>query len=128
MLSLIPHLEQNMGTFYPKGGMISITNSLVALAKKKGVQFHYNENVEQIKTANGKAIGVVSNKKYHSADIVVSNGDVYHTYKNLLDDTQTSKAIQKQERSSSALIFYWGVTSTFSSLGLHNILFSEQYE
>jgi phytoene desaturase len=128
MLSLIPHLEQNMGTFYPKGGMISITNSLVALAKKKGVQFHYNENVEQIKTANGKAIGVVSNKKYHSADIVVSNGDVYHTYKNLLDDTQTSKAIQKQERSSSALIFYWGVTSTFSALGLHNILFSEQYE
>jgi len=128
MLSLIPHLEQNMGTFYPKGGMISITNSLVALAIKKGVQFHYNEHVEKIQTSNKKVTGVISNKVFHPADIVVSNGDVYHTYKNLLDDTLKSKAIQKQERSSSALIFYWGIQSTFSELGLHNILFSEQYE
>lgn len=35
MLSLIPHLEQNQGTFYPQGGMISIPNALIALAKKK---------------------------------------------------------------------------------------------
>ena len=28
MLSMIPHLEQNQGTFYPRGGMISITNAI----------------------------------------------------------------------------------------------------
>ena len=32
MLSLIPHLEQNQGTFYPKGGMISMANWYKALA------------------------------------------------------------------------------------------------
>ena len=36
MLSLIPHLEMNEGTYYPQGGMISITNALVDLAKTKG--------------------------------------------------------------------------------------------
>ena len=35
MLSLIPHLEQNLGTFYPISGMISITNALHKLAERK---------------------------------------------------------------------------------------------
>ncbi|MEY4660374.1 MAG: phytoene desaturase, partial [Bacteroidota bacterium] len=34
MLSLIPHLEQNQGTFYPEGGMISIPQALTQLAEK----------------------------------------------------------------------------------------------
>ncbi len=45
MLSLIPHLEHNEGTFYPEGGMISITKALFKLAEKKGVQFHFNQPV-----------------------------------------------------------------------------------
>jgi len=36
------------------------------------------------------------------------------------------KRIEKRERSSSALIFYWGV-SWQSPLDLHNILFSADY-
>jgi phytoene dehydrogenase-like protein len=31
MLTLIPHLELNEGTFYPNGGMINITNALYKL-------------------------------------------------------------------------------------------------
>jgi phytoene dehydrogenase-like protein len=34
----------------------------------------------------------------------------------------------KQERSSSALIFYWGITKEFPELQLHNILFSRDYK
>jgi len=36
--------------------------------------------------------------------------------------------ILKQEKSTSALIFYWGIKKTFPELNLHNILFSEDYE
>ncbi|MCB0814415.1 MAG: phytoene desaturase, partial [Flavobacteriales bacterium] len=32
-----------------------------------------------------------------------------------------------QERSSSALVFYWGVQAQLPELGLHNILFSNDY-
>ena len=38
------------------------------------------------------------------------------------------KKVLSQERSSSALIFYWGITKTFPDLDLHNIFFSADYK
>lgn len=128
MLSLIPHLEHNEGTFYPEGGMISITNALYRLAQKKGVIFHFKKPVERIIHHNNKVIGIVAGGKNILADIVVSNVDVYFTYLRLLNDPHQAKKILKQERSSSALIFYWGIHKVFPQLGLHNIFFSDQYE
>jgi phytoene desaturase len=128
MLSLIPHLEQNQGTFYPSGGMISITNALYQLALKKGVTFHFNQPVDRIIHLEGKAQGIVVNGKNMLANIIVSNGDIYFTYKNLLHHPSKAKKILKQERSSSAVIFYWGIGKSFPGLGLHNILFSNHYK
>ncbi len=128
MLSLIPHLEMNEGTFYPKAGMISITDALYKLALKKGVKFHFNATVERIIHHEGKIHGVVVNGKNENAGIVVSNMDVYFTYKYLLKDPYQSKKILQQERSSSALIFYWGIKKSFPQLQLHNIFFSQNYQ
>ncbi len=128
MLSLIPHLEHNQGVFYPKGGMISIANALYKLALKKGVQFHFNTPVQRIINDASTVKGVVVNDKNILADIVVSNMDVYFTYKNLLLNDIKAKKILKQERSSSALIFYWGIKKKFPQLELHNILFTKNYK
>ncbi len=128
MLSLIPHLEQNQGTFYPHGGMINITNALFALAKKKGVQFHFNHAVQRIIHSEGVVKGVVVKNENILAEVVVSNADVYFTYKNLLADPVKAKKVLKQERSSSAVIFYWGINKSFSQLQLHNIFFSKTYK
>jgi phytoene desaturase len=127
MLSLIPHLEYNQGTYYPGGGMISITNALYQLAVKRGVYFEFNSPVQSIIQTEGKAKGIVVNNKNITADIVVSNMDVYGTYRFLLKDNIKAKDLLKQERSSSALVFYWGINKTFSELGLHNIFFSKDY-
>ena len=128
MLSLIPHLEQNQGTFYPAGGMINITNAVYKLALKKGVQFHFNSPVEKIIHHEEVIKAVLVNNKNIPADLVVSNADVYFTYKNLLGNIHKSQKILKQERSSSAVIFYWGIKKEFSQLGLHNIFFSNDYK
>ncbi len=128
MLSLIPHLEQNEGTFYPKGGMISITNALVKLATKLGVIFHYGAPVQRIIEHEEKVIGVVVKNANVMADIVVSNVDAYFTYKLLLNSDAKAKKILKQERSSSAVIFYWGMKKSFHELQLHNIFFSGNYK
>lgn len=128
MLSVIPHLEHNDGTYYPEGGMISITNALHALAKKKGVQFELGKKVEKIIANHHKLKGVVVENKNIYSNIVVSNMDAYFTYKHLLQDEYKANKILKQERSSSALIFYWGITASFPQLGLHNILFSHDYK
>ena len=128
MLSLIPHLEMNQGTFYPKGGMISITNALYQLALKKGVEFNFNTPVQRIIHSENKTQGVVANHTNVYADVVVSNADIYFTYKNLLNHSVKARKVLKQERSSSALIFYWGINKTFPQLGLHNIFFTNNYK
>ena len=106
MLSMISSLEQSQGTFYPDGGMISIIKALVQLAKDVGVKFYTNSKVEKIETLKGKVTGVLVNEKKYHADIVVSNMDIYYTYKNLLTDKNFANKVLKQERSSSAFIFY----------------------
>lgn len=128
MLSLIPHLELNEGTFYPLGGMISITNALYKLAQKKGVQFYFNTPVQRIIHTESRAKGIVVNDENIYSDIVVSNADIYFTYKNLLNHSNKASQLLKQERSSSALIFYWGINKSFDELGLHNIFFSSNYK
>jgi len=128
LLSLVPHLEQTQGTFYPKGGMVNISNALYLLAKAKGVQFHFDSPVEKIINHQGRVRGVVVNKENITADLVVSNADAYFTYKNLLNNDHKAKRILNQERSSSAIIFYWGIKKEFPALELHNIFFSSDYK
>jgi phytoene desaturase len=128
MLSLIPHIEIDNGTFYPKGGMISITNALYRLAVKKGVHFYFDAPVKKIIHHEGKVSGIVVNNENVHAGIVVSNMDVYFTYASLLQDQYTAKKILKQERSSSALVFYWGIKTRFPLLELHNIFFTNDYK
>lgn len=128
MLTMIPHLEHNEGSFYPKGGMISITNSLYQLALRKGVVFHFNSKVESIIAHENNVKGLVVKGKNYLANCVVSNMDVYFTYKHLLKNETLAAKVLKQERSSSAYIFYWGVNSEFSQLSLHNIFFSANYQ
>ena len=53
--------------------------------------------------------------------------DIFFTYKKLLKEFDMPKRVSKSERSSSALIFYWGVKRSFPQLDLHNILFSDDY-
>lgn len=76
----------------------------------------------------GSPASVVVKGENVLASVVVSNVDVYFTYLRLLNDQLTAKKILKQERSSSALIFYWGIKKEFRQLGLHNIFFSQSYE
>lgn len=128
MLSLIPHLEQNEGVFFPAGGMISITNAVYSLAKAKGVRFHFDAPVQRIIYHEGTVRGVVVEDKNILSSIVVSNADVYLTYNYLLGNTGKAKRIIKQERSSSAVVFYWGIKKQFPQLFLHNLFFSSDYK
>jgi phytoene desaturase len=127
MLTMIPHLEQNEGTFYPEGGMISIPRAIYQLALKKGVQFIFNKKVDKIAVSGKHAQGVYVDGKLVKSDVVVSNMDVYYVYRDLLSDAKASAKVLKRERSSSALIFYWGIRKTFPGLHLHNIFFSRDY-
>jgi len=84
--------------------------------------------VQRIIHHEGKVLGVVVKDENIHSDIVVSNVDIYFTSKQLLNDQARLKKILKRERSSSAVIFYWGIKKSFSQLQLHNIFFSSDYK
>ncbi|WP_340201400.1 1-hydroxycarotenoid 3,4-desaturase CrtD [Ascidiimonas sp. W6] len=128
IMSMIPHLEQHFGTFFPVKGMHHITMSLYKLATEIGVNFFFNHKVEEIKVKNKKTEGVIANGAFHASDIVISNMDVVPTYRKLLKNEKAPEKVLTQERSSSALIFYWGIKKQFKELDLHNIFFSENYK
>jgi phytoene desaturase len=127
MMTLVQHLEQHYGTYIPKKGMGEISASLYALAKRMGVGFHLSSPVTEILVENKKAVGVCVKEAKHLADLVVSNMDVVPTYRKLLPNQTQPEKVLSQERSSSAVIFYWGVGKSFSQLDLHNIFFSDDY-
>ncbi|WP_162343406.1 1-hydroxycarotenoid 3,4-desaturase CrtD [Cyclobacterium salsum] len=127
-LNIIPHLEFNRGAYFPEKGMHAITESLYKLACELGVQFHFNQKVEKIVVEKNRAKGIQVNGKVHKADLLVNNMDMVNAYKTLLKDQQQPTRLLQQPKSSSALIFYWGIKKTFPELDLHNILFSEDYK
>ena len=128
IMTLIQHLESAYGTFVPKKGMVSITESLFGLAKRLGVKFSFETGVKEIKVKLGVVSGIKTKSDSFSSDYVISNMDVFHTYKKLLPNEIPPINRLKQERSSSAVIFYWGIKQSFPDLDLHNIFFSKNYK
>jgi phytoene desaturase len=128
ILNIIPHLEFNMGAYFPKGGMYKITESIYELALSLNVKFHFNSKVEKIAVESNKAKGIHVNGQVEYADIIVCNMDVVPAYRYLMPEQKQPEKILKQERSSSALIFYWGIKKEFPQLILHNIFFSKNYQ
>ncbi|KOY86310.1 phytoene dehydrogenase [bacterium 336/3] len=127
-LTIIPHLEHNIGAFFPKGGMYAITKSLARLAEDLGVKFHLNSKVQEIITEKNKVKGLKINDAILDFDLIISNMDMVATYKYLLPHAHHPQKLLSQPKSSSALIFYWGIKREFPELKVHNIFFSNHYE
>jgi phytoene desaturase len=128
-LNIIPHLEYNIGAFFPKKGMVDITNSLVQLAERMGVRFNFGRKIEKIIVENAKIKGVkLTNGEEKVADLVVSNMDITATYRKLLPNESHPEKLLNQQKSTSGIVFYWGIKKEFGQLGLHNIFFSDDYK
>ncbi len=127
-LTIIPHLEHNVGAYFPEKGMYSIAQSLEGLARKLGVEFEFNCPVQRIDYKGGKVAGVTAKGIHAPYDMVVNNTDIFTAYPELMPDRNLSWFYGRQEPSSSALIFYWGVKGSYPKLDLHNILFSSNYK
>ncbi|MCH7407981.1 phytoene desaturase family protein [Belliella sp. DSM 111904] len=127
-LNIIPHLEFNIGAFFPEKGMHDITQSLYKLSIGIGVKYSFGQKITEILVKEKKAYGVAINKKEHHADIIINNMDMVNAYKTILKNQYQPTKLLNQPKSSSALIFYWGIKKHFPELELHNILFSDAYQ
>ncbi|TXF89513.1 phytoene desaturase [Neolewinella aurantiaca] len=128
LLTMIPHFEHHFGAYLPVGGMYDISQSVYDLGKRLGVSFRFNQRVDEIVREKSKVTGVKVNGDFHPADTVVCNMDVWLAYEKLLPEAKKPKRTLSQQKSTSAVIFYWGIRQEFPELGVHNIFFSEDYQ
>lgn len=129
IMQMITHLEHSLGTHFPMGGMHEISQSLTRLAVDLGVRFELETRVEEFLIEYKSITGLVAGGKTWEVDQLVCNTDVKHAYNYLMPEkVKRPKKTLEQEPSSSALIFYWGLSAQFPELDLHNIMFSENYE
>lgn len=123
LYSMIPHLEMNLGTYFPVKGMRSIPDSIFTLALENDVRFHFNTPV---------SISIDGSNKYliqdQLFDQVVCAIDHLTFYRDVLRDNSLFQKYSKQERSTSGLVFFMGIDTEIKEFGLHNLLFSSNYE
>jgi len=131
--TVIPYVEYAFGAWYPRGGMYQFGIALERVAKRVGVDIFLQSPVRQIRTAQGKAIGVeLVNGTLVTATSVISNVDITTTYRHLLRDSASArekvKRLEKFEPSLSGFVLMLGVDRRYDELAHHNIYFSNNYK
>lgn len=126
-LNVIASPEYNQGGYFLDGGMPDLSRSLYQLAVELGVEFVFNARVEKIEIKNKKATGVYVNGSFYPSGVVASNMDIVYTYQQLMPEQKAPAKVIESPKSTSAIIFYWGIKGTFPELDLHNIFFSNDY-
>ncbi len=126
LFSMIPSLELKLGTYFPTEGMRSIVDSVYSLATEVGVDFQFGVHTTDVKKRDPGYI-VQANRKYE-CDKLICAIDHLTFYKKILKDNELLEKYKRAPRSSSGLVFYWGLNKKIDELGLHTILFSDTYK
>lgn len=127
-LNIIAHLEHNTGAYIHEKGMYGLIDMLYKSAMKKGVKFIFKKKVDEIITEKNIIKGVKVNGEIIKSRIVISDIDIFSVYNQLLSEKNVPGYLLRQELSSSAIIFFWGIKKKFPDLEVHNILFSQDYK
>jgi len=131
--TLIHFLERKWGVFFPRGGTGALVQALVKYYEELGGKLHLNSEIDEILTERGRVTGLrKKNGEVITCDAVVSNGDVYLTYRDLLRKEiraeRRTKSLKKSEFSMSLFLIYFGTKKKYPQLAHHNVLFGPRYK
>ena len=126
--SMMSFTELAHGVFYPRGGMYSVTEALMKLAREAGVDFIFNSPVERIDVNAMHARGVdLPDGRRLEADVILANADLPYVYQNLLPHDGITKKLERKRFSCSVISFFWGIDKTYGTLGPHTLFLASDY-
>jgi phytoene desaturase len=131
--ALIHALERRGGVWFPRGGTGALVGALAKLFQDLGGTLRLGAPVDEILTRDGVASGVkLRGGERIDADLVASNGDVIHTYGDLLRRHPRGGAMQRRlsrrRFSMSLFVAYFGLRRPPGDLAHHTILFGPEYK
>ena len=131
LYSLMNYAGLKLGTWYPDGGFGVVVDSMVRVGKSNGVQFFYDNPVQEIVIENKQVSGVKVNGQIHKADGVIASADYHFVEKELLPEEYRNYSEEYWENkilAPSSLIFYLGVSKKIKNLEHHTLFFDEDLE
>ncbi|MCU0487752.1 MAG: phytoene desaturase family protein [Anaerolineales bacterium] len=136
IFSLIVQFERKWGVHYAIGGTGAIVDALGRLFVEQGGKVHLSTEVKEILVEGRKATGIrLADGSVHKADIIISNGDVAHTYRYLIPEQYrrkyTNARIDRMKYSMSLFVIYFGTKRQYrdtSVLKHHNIILNQRYK
>jgi phytoene desaturase len=130
--ALIHALERRGGVWYAKGGTGALVAAMVRLFESLGGAIKLQSEVDRIVMAGNKASGVaLADGTLINADMVASNADIVHTYRQLLRGTaigeRRAKRLEGKRFSMGLFVIYFGLRGVRHDLAHHMVLFGPRY-
>lgn len=131
LYSLMNYADIKLGTWYPMGGMYSVVEAMVQLAREQGVEFITDAEVQNFKiNRRGQITGVSTKSQDFSADVVVAGADYHHVESGLLPEkfrSYSNAYWEKRVMAPSSLLFYLGLNTRVNNIQHHTLYFDEDF-
>jgi len=129
---LIHFLERAHGVHFAMGGTGAVTQALGSLMERQGIALRLSTTVERVRIEQGVARGVVlADGTSVDADIVISDADASHLYRDLVPRTEQALAtrvkLSQAHYSMGLFVLYLGSTRTYPDVAHHTIWMGERY-
>jgi phytoene desaturase len=131
LYSLMNYADIIGGTWYPGGGMFSIVTAMQNLAEELGVEFRFQESVQQIVIEKGAAKKLVTDKGEYVSDAIISGADYQFTESRLLPQqyrTYSEDYWQKKVLAPSCLLYYIGLNKKLDNVLHHSLFFDVPFD
>jgi phytoene desaturase len=129
---MIPYLEKEQGVWFARGGMYALVEAFARLFEEQGGILRTGMEASEIVVEHGRAVGVQAGGHFFPADLVVSNADVAHTYRDLVRPAHrrrwTDRRIEGLDYTMSCFLLYLGVRRQYPQLRHHTLILSHRYE
>ena len=128
---MIPYLERKGGVWFSRGGMYSLVEAFRQVFEEIGGTVRLNTPAREILVQRGAVSGVRTDEEIIRTDVVVSNADFAHTYRELIHPRHRVKwndaNVEHLDYSMSAYLLYLGVDRQYPSLKHHTLILSQRY-
>jgi len=130
---LIHFLERAYGVHFAMGGTGAVTQALGGLMERQGIALRLSTTVERVRIEQGVARGVVlADGTVVDADLVVSDADAAHLYRDLVPRAEQALAtrvkLSQAHYSMGLFVMYFGTTRTYPGVAHHTIWMGERYQ
>ena len=133
MYALIHKLEKDGGVWWAKGGTNKLIAGMVKHFERLGGTLRLGDPVVHIHSLGDRVTAVETKSGWReSVDAVASNGDIVHSYADLMPDNghaqRRAKSLRKKKFSPSLFVVHFGIEGTWPGIAHHMILFGPRYK